>query len=133
MKTTNTIAQSNPSLDNSSNTVYGDFIALLFLALYLVIDFLPHFNSIEIINTQFFYLSLVNIVAIAYIFKNKIAVFYNYPLFSQVGLFQIIYFSFVVLAGCSLLFAKNISLSIISFSQILVIFLMIVNLITLKV
>ncbi|MFV8353434.1 O-antigen ligase family protein [Flavobacterium sp. XS2P14] len=131
MKTTNTIAQSNPSLDNSSNTVYGDFIALLFLALYLVIDFLPHFNSIEIINTQFFYLSLVNIVAIAYIFKNKIAVFYNYPLFSQVGLFQIIYFSFVVLAGCSLLFAKNISLSIISFSQILVIFLMIVNLILL--
>ncbi len=131
MKTTNTIAQSNPSLDNSSNTMYGDFIALLFLALYLVIDFLPHFNSIEIINTQFFYLSLVNIVAFGYFFKNKIAVFYNYPLFSQVGLVQIIYFTFIVLSGCSLFFTKNLSLSIVSFSQILVVFLMIVNLILL--
>lgn len=131
MKKINTIEQSNPSLDNSSSTVYVDFIALLFLALYLLIDFLPHFNSIEISNTQFFYLSLVNIVAFGYFFKNKIAVFYNYPLFSQVGLIQIIYITFIVLSGCSLFFAKNLSLSIISFSQILVVFFIIVNLILL--
>ena len=129
MKTTHTIEHSNHSLHHSQSTVYGDFIALFFLSLYLLIDFLPHFNSIEIINTQFFYLSLVNTTALAYLVKNKIINFYNYPLFSQAGLIQTVYFSFIVLSGCSLLFAKNLSLSIISFSQLMVVFLMIVNLV----
>lgn len=126
-----TIERSNVSLDNSSKTVYGDFIALLFLSLYLLIDFLPHFNSIEIINTQFLYLSLVNIFALTFIIKNKITFFYNYPLFSRVGLIGVTYFSFLALSAFSFNFSKNLSLSINSFTQLLIIFFMIINLILL--
>ncbi len=120
------------SIDPKTNTTfYDDFMALFFLTCYLLIDFLPHFESIEIIITQFFYLSIVNISVLLYLFCNKKTSFINFKLFSREGLALKLYLVFIILCGCSMFTTKNLSLSIISFSQLLIVAVMIINLVLL--
>ncbi len=117
--------------DTVQNSFYDNFMALFFLFCYFLIDFLPHFKSIEILNTQFFYMAVINIVALLYLFSNKKVAFKKTKIFSSEGLVLKIYFLFIILCGCSLFFTKNLSLSINSFIQLLIVVVMILNLILL--
>lgn len=47
-----------------------NFIVLLFISALLIIDFLPYFKSAEIINPQFLYLSVLNVIIAAYFYCN---------------------------------------------------------------
>lgn len=115
--------------DTEQNSFYDNFMALFFLFCYFLIDFLPHFESIEILNTQFVYLAIVNIAAVIFLFSNKKIVFNNTTILSSESLILKVYILFIALCGCSLFFTKNLSLSINSFIQILIVLVMVLNLI----
>ncbi len=116
------------STSDSQNSAYYDFMALLFFCCYLVIDFLPDFKSIEIIGTQFFYLAVLNCVIAIYLFKNPLLLSQN--LFGGLKKDWIFrsYVVFLFFCGITLFIANNISISIVSFVDLLVVLSMFLNL-----
>lgn len=104
-----------------------DFVVLFFLIGYLLIDFMPYAQRMEIIKPQFLYLTVLNIIVAIYIYFNPslfstslIAIFKKSYIFKA-------YLLFVLLAGLSMIVARNISLSITALAEIIVVFGMFVN------
>ena len=105
----------------------ANLISALFLILYLLIDFLPSFKTIEKVSSQYLYLAVINIIIGLY--------FYYRPMifsFDKVVLFRNsyvlkIYLLFLFLSGISIFSAGNISLALVSFSHLLIAFGMLAN------
>jgi len=105
-----------------TNTVLG------ILILYLITDFIPHFERGDIAAPQFLYLNLINIFTSLFIL-----VFRTHFLFSVNQFFKnthllTVYIIFLVLSGLSGFFASNHTLSIVRISQLFVVFMMVINL-----
>ncbi|MES2445582.1 MAG: O-antigen ligase family protein [Bacteroidota bacterium] len=111
----------------TAKSSYEDFMVLFFVAAFLLIDFLPYFETFEIIAPQFFYLTILNILTGIYI--------YNNPVLHETSLLAIfkksyvfkIYLAFIILCGISIITAKNLSLGVLSIAEILVGFTMFLN------
>lgn len=108
----------------------SDFVVLFFVGAILAIDFLPYFKTSEIINPQFLYLSVINILMGGYFYfyfykkdklQDSILIFKNSYLTK-------LYVAFVLLCGLSVFVAKNVSLVMTDFTQILIVFLLFINL-----
>lgn len=105
-----------------------NFHVLLFIVSLLIIDFLPYFNSMEIINPQFLYLSAINIVIGLYFYFNSDRISSNtISLFKKCYVLKI-YATFLFLCGLSFIAAKNISLVATKFTEILIVFCLFINL-----
>ncbi|MES2418070.1 MAG: O-antigen ligase family protein [Bacteroidota bacterium] len=117
----------NVNRPENQNSKYFDLMSLLFLTGYLMIDFLPYLQRMEIISIQFLYLTILNITAGLFIYFNPTlhsnALIY---LFKKSYIFKA-YLAFILLAGLSIFGAKNISLGVNAIAEILVIFSMFVN------
>lgn len=95
------------------------------LFLYLIIGFIPYFDTIDKIGSQWLYLSILNIIAILISYKNsKPLTFVRFKPF-------LLYFIFILFCSISLIYTKNILISIIDFSRIFITFLSIYNLVSL--
>ena len=113
---------------SSSSNNYFEIITLLFVSSILLIDFLPQFGSIEIIAPQYFYLSLLNICASIFVFKNPELLSISVKtIFQKSKVFKsYIVFLFLCLVSCVM--AVNFSLAITSFVQLLIVFCTFINL-----
>lgn len=112
----------------SPNSTYYDFMSLFFFSCYLVLDFLPDFKSIEIIGTQFFYLSVLNCIIVVYLYKNPSLLSQNLiGALKKDSVFKT-YIVFLFFCGITLFTAKNISIAIVSFTELLVVLTMFFNL-----
>ena len=123
----------NSKVDHIINELKGkqsipNFVALLFIILLLVIDFLPYFESMEIINPQFLYLAVLNLLIGIY--------FYFNPNFISIEILSVlkksyvfkIYLVFIFLCGITIFSAKNTSLVLTKFTEIAIVFCLFINL-----
>lgn len=106
----------------------SNFTVLSVLISLLVIDFFPYFKSLEIINPQFFYLSVVNILlGVYFYFNSDVTSVSVFPILKRSYIFKL-YLAFIVLCGISFFVAKNTSLVYTKFTEIVIIFCLFINL-----
>lgn len=115
-------------INSKSGTSYYDIIALLFVSLLLVVDFLPLFKSIEIIGPQFLYLSFLNLFTGLFIYKNPSLISEKFVSVYKKSLALKIYLIFVFLCGISIFVARNASLGIVNFSRLIIVLFTLLNL-----
>lgn len=109
----------------------SDLIAILYLALLLLIDFLPYFKSLEIINPQFLYLSCLNLLLGIYLYFNTDKIPFNVaPYIGNSYIFKI-YAVFLFFCGISFFAARNTSLVITKVTELLIVFCLFINLVIL--
>ncbi|SEO27063.1 O-antigen ligase [Flavobacterium sp. CF108] len=105
-----------------------NFIVLLFISSLLIIDFLPYFKSVEIINPQFLYLSVLNVIIAAYFYFNSSLIaadiFYS---IKRNYIFKL-YLAFLFFCAISYFAAKNTSLVFTKFTEIVIVFCLFINL-----
>jgi len=97
----------------------------LFLFTYLIIGFVPYFGVIDIIGTQWLYLSVITTIFLLYNLFNNLFIDFIYSIFN-IFPFRY-YFFFVLLCIFSLIFSQNFYISIIDLSRIIVTILAIIN------
>jgi O-antigen ligase/tetratricopeptide (TPR) repeat protein len=105
-----------------------DFKIILIIIAYLLIDFLPYFKSIEIIYTQFFYLSVLNVFVVGFIYFNPRQFDNSVFLILRKNYIFWAYLIFTVLCLLSVFAARNVSLSVVSIVHMLVVFGIFINL-----
>ena len=123
--------KSTPNAQNllDGNKSYFDTIALLFFVGLLITDFIPDFDIVSYtVPIHYLYLSFLNVLMGIYIYFNPTLL--NNSLIGKVkkSLFLKLYFLFLILCAISLFFARNIPLSIVSISYLLIAFLTIIHL-----
>lgn len=93
----------------------------------MLIDFFPYFKSLEIINPQFLYLSLVNIVVGIYIYINSNRITPNtFTILRKSNVIKL-YLAFIFLCTISYFVAKNISLVFTKITEIIIVFCLFIN------
>ncbi|MBF4515967.1 O-antigen ligase family protein [Flavobacterium sp. ANB] len=123
----------NNTIENIINETKGKqatsgFVVLSFICSLLIIDFFPYFKTLEIINPQFLYLSLLNVIMGIYFYANSKAISQDIlPIFKRNSVFKL-YLVFVLLCGISVFSAKNTSLVYTKLTQIIIIFCLFINL-----
>ncbi len=105
-----------------------NFIVLLFISALLIIDFLPYFKSAEIINPQFLYISILNIIIAVYFYCNPSLIAADtFSSLKRSYIFKF-YLAFLFFCAISYFAAKNTSLVFTKFTEILIVFCLFVNL-----
>ncbi|PWB19027.1 O-antigen ligase family protein, partial [Flavobacterium sp. HTF] len=123
----------NTKVDHIINELKGkqsipNFVVLFFVISLLAIDFLPYFKSMEIINPQFLYLAVLNLIAGIYFYFNANLISSQIlPVFKKSYVFRI-YLIFLLLCGITFFSAKNTSLVLTKFTEIAIVFCLFVNL-----
>lgn len=117
----------NKSTTDKENKWFTNAI-LGILILYLITDFIPHFGRGDIAVPQFLFLNLVNIFTSIFILTFRKHFLFSVNQFFKNNHLLTIYLIFLVLSGLSGFFANNHTLSIVSFSQLFVVFMMVINL-----
>ena len=101
-------------------------IDIIILFSFLSIGFIPFFKTVDIIGSQWFYLSLINICFLLYNFSK--GAFINFILrFSKHMPFKFFLF-FYLFVFISLFYTHNFNLSLVDFSRISIVLISIVNL-----
>ena len=95
---------------------------VIFILAYLILPFLPFFNTYDRIGFQFLYLNLINIVAISYLIYNKAFFSRKAKSLWTFDLDVMAVLSFLIFSGLSIFLANNKVEAIIYFSQILIVF-----------
>jgi O-antigen ligase len=126
-KQVKTSKNKTPVESNVGHAKYYDFMVLLFLSGYLLIDFMPYAQRMEIIRPQFLYLTVLNIIVAFFVYFNP-ALYSNTlkVIFRKSYVFKA-YLAFIVLAGVSIFDTKNISLGITALAELVVVFGMFIN------
>ena len=121
-KSKNKITPTNtyPEIEKKLELSNLDYSALFFLLTYLVIDFLPAIGSVDIAGTQYLYLALLNSIIGIYIYRNPNIVTEKLIGFLKKSYFVKLYAVFLLFCLISIFIARNLSLSIISYSQLLI-------------
>ncbi|MBP1224552.1 O-antigen ligase family protein [Flavobacterium sp. 1355] len=123
----------NSKVDHIINELKGkqsipNFVVLLFIILLLVIDFMPYFESMEIINPQFLYLAVLNLIIGVYFFFNPNLISNQIvPIIQKCYVFRI-YLAFLFFCGITIFSAKNTSLVLTKFTEIAIVFCLFLNL-----
>lgn len=116
------------SLTDKKPLVISDFTVLFFIVLILATDFLPYFKTIEIIHPQFLYLSVINVLMGMYFYFSPKDIINNSFVAVKKSRLALFYLVFVVMCGVSVFAAKNVSLVIANLTEILIVFVLFVNL-----
>jgi O-antigen ligase/Tfp pilus assembly protein PilF len=114
--------------ETKEKNVIPNFVVLIFIVSLLVIDFFPYFKSMEIINPQFLYLSIVNLLIGIYFYFNSDHIAENTISILKKSYVLKIYAVFLFLCGLSFVVAKNTSLFLTRFTEILIVFCLFINL-----
>jgi O-antigen ligase len=123
--------RTNSLESNNKSSVFTNYIGLIYVMSLFTIDFLGYFDCYEIINPQFLYLSVLNVIMGIYFYTHSHLVSpYIIPIVKKSIVFKT-YILFLFFCFFSLFFAVNYSEAIINFMRILVIFSIILNLILL--
>lgn len=105
-----------------------NFIVLLFISSLLIIDFFPYFKSAEIINPQFLYISVLNILIAIYFYCNPSLIAADiWSFFKKSYVFKL-YLAFLIFCAISYFAAKNTSLVFTKFTEIVIVFCLFINL-----
>jgi len=105
----------------------SDFTVLFFIGAILIIDLLPYFKAMEIINPQFLYLAIVNILMGAYFYFNQRSIAIEGLSILKKSYLTRLYVIFLLLCGLSVFAAKNISLVVTNLTHIAIVFLLFIN------
>ncbi|PBJ15695.1 O-antigen ligase family protein [Flavobacterium sp. ACN6] len=106
----------------------SDFLVLAVISSLLAIDFFPYFKTLEIINPQFFYLSVINILLGLYFYFNSNTTSASiFPLLKRNIIFKF-YCAFIIISGISIFAAKNTSLVYTKLTELVIIFCLFINL-----
>ena len=124
-KGTQNNVEQNSSID--AKFVTADYIAIFFVVAFLAIDFIPYTSGVDNVGIQYLYLAVMNLITGIYLFRNPQLISKEY-----FGLFKknyaiIAYLIFLILCGLSIFVATHYSLSIISFTQLLISFCLFLN------
>lgn len=122
MKEKLNIENQNKASDNFS------LMGILFIIGYLLIDFLPSFKTIERFSPQYVYLGIVNIVIGVYYYCNPKWIPQSLISIFRTSTILKIYVAFLFLCGLSIITAINVSLAVVAFSKLLIVFCMFLNL-----
>jgi len=105
--------KAEPKVDEKSKVAFlvsifnEDNIAILFISLYLLVDFIPQLNSIEVMGPQWFYLSILNGIVSSYILLNfrtrLISVLKDF----SGNVLTLCYIGLFLVSGMSIFFAIN--------------------------
>lgn len=118
----------NHTGQRQENSYLFDRISLGFLIGYLAVDFLPNFGRGDGAAVHFLYLNLYNIfVAACILYFPQLRLGLDFRNLGKQPLF-IAYFLFIVLAGISVLLAINQTLALVSFSRIVLVAGIVLNL-----
>lgn len=113
MKNVTKETYSNSSfVQEKKSTSFFDFIVMLFVAAILVIDFLPPFQCSEIINPQFLYLSILNVLMGTFIYFNPSIIENGFVSVFKKSIVVKTYLAFLILCALSVFAARNMNLSI---------------------
>lgn len=114
--------------ETKGKSTFSNAIILCFIVSLLIIDFFPYFKSLEIINPQFLYLSVVNVVAAVYLYVNSNLISRDIiPIFKSSYIVKL-YSCFVFFCALSYFGAKNTSLVYTKFTEIAIVFCLFINL-----
>lgn len=113
---------------NKGISIIPEHIVLFFVSLMLIIDFIPNKSGVLIANTQFLYLSVLNILFGIYFYINSKMLSVN--IFSEIrrNYITLVYLSFLLICGLSFFVAKNQSLVIMRLTELVIIFCLFINL-----
>lgn len=104
-----------------------DSIVYTFLSFLLLIDFLPHSTAIDILYPQFFYLSILNFVFAVYFYFNKEAISADMAFLFKKSYVFWSYLAFVVISGLTFIIAKNSTLVLEKFIELVIGFCLFIN------
>lgn len=108
--------------------IISNFLVLAVISSLLVIDFFPYFKTFEIINPQFLYLSLINLIlGLYFYFNSDITSAAVFPLLKRSVIFKL-YCVFILLCGVSIFAAKNVPLVYTKLTEIVIVFCLFINL-----
>ena len=100
------VAEKAPTESSTEKVSQFPDIGILFIFLYLLVEFVPIFQSIDVIGPQWLFLTILNIIVVVYLFVRK-----NYYKESLKNLFRshtaIVYVALVGWALCSYFYAVN--------------------------
>jgi O-antigen ligase len=106
---------------------FHDYIVLFILFAYLFIDFLPGFKSSNTAANHFLYVNILNILVASYLFYFRKIYSISIPDFFNKNFILKTYFAFLIFCVVSFVAANNLSLSILRFSQLLIVCIAIFN------
>ena len=107
--------------------VIVDFIAIFFVVGYLAMDFIPYTSGIDNVGIQYLYLAVVNLILGVYLFKNPQLISKEYFSIFKNNYAIRAYLLFLLFCGLSIFVATHFSLSIISFTQLIITFCLFLN------
>jgi O-antigen ligase len=128
MKEKNVTTVSFNSLSSSN------YASLTLLCLYVLVDFIPRGESIDFNGPQWLYLSIVNLISVAYLFSasrgrtNEISQQFSHSLSQAPAL---LYTAFCVLSGLSFFFAFNKNEFIVCYARCVIAFIAFANIVCL--
>ena len=106
----------------------NDFLSMIMLFLYLLVDFVPQYECYNYAEPQWLYLNLVNIIVLTYfIFSKKIVLHSNFKNFFEHKII-ILYVVFLAISGISILVSFNFYEGIIAITRYIVTFIAFLNL-----
>lgn len=115
------------STSSKSTASIPVFIALTVISSLFVIDFLPHSSTIDILYSQFFFLSLVNFLTAIYLYNKRKSISNICVIFKKSYLFWS-YLTFILLSGLSFVATKNSSLVIEKIIELVIALCLFINL-----
>ena len=107
--------------------VAGDIIAIFFVVAYMAMDFIPYTSGVDNIGIQYLYLAVVNLITGVYLFRNPQLISKEYFGLLKNSYAIRAYLMFLILCGLSIFVSSHFSLSIISFTQLLITFCLFLN------
>ncbi|MEA9412578.1 O-antigen ligase family protein [Flavobacterium sp. PL02] len=109
----------------------SDSVAIFFIILLLLTNFLPHPKSIDLLYPQFLYLSGLNLVMGLYFYFNpNVISTYTFPLLKKSYLLRL-YLLFIILCAISAINTKNTTLVLEKITELIIAFCLVVNFIVL--
>jgi O-antigen ligase/Tfp pilus assembly protein PilF len=113
---------------STTENIFFDFIALSFIVLLLATNFMPLFGSIEVIGPQYLYLAFINIIMGFVIYFNPKLVSSHFITVFKNSYVLRTYLIFLILCGITVFTARNFSLAIVNFMQLITVLSLFTNL-----
>ena len=70
---------SNRQIDNTQKSNHLHWISIIFIALYLFVDFIPEWGGIDVMGSQWVYLVIINFLTILFFFTYLTSNLYPTP------------------------------------------------------
>lgn len=124
-KNTNKNIEQNSTINRKN--VFADYIAIFFVVAYLAMDFIPYTDGVDNVGIQYLFLAVANLITGLYLFKNPQLISKEYFGAFKNSYAIKAYLLFLLLCGLSIFVSSHYSLSIISFTQLLITFCLFLN------